>query len=252
MISEPIKDYVYGLYGRPVAPLDQKIAELILEGYERGQVPISQRPGDLIEPELEQAIDAIKNISTDMDDVLTYSLYPTTGMKFLRIKHGLDPIPDEMKPETLQESTRTTPSHKPHTSFRRSGPKARTFNVYIEEEVYQVEVDPVSSINAPLNTTSADAQTRPSSNVRPDSTTRSPVTSTSPGETTLLAPIPGLVSRYTVEIGQRVEAGDTVVVLEAMKMENSLPSPATGSIKTLPIEPGTAVAKGDILAVIAS
>ena len=40
---------------------------------------------------------------TDIDDVLIYALYPTTGMKFLRIKHGLDPVPEEMKPRSLEE-----------------------------------------------------------------------------------------------------------------------------------------------------
>ena len=64
--------------------------------------------------------------------------------------------------------------------------------------------------------------------------------------------MPGLVLRYSVEVGQRVNAGDTVVVLEAMKMENSLPSPVAGNVKALPLDTGTAVVKGDVLAVIDS
>ena len=62
--------------------------------------------------------------------------------------------------------------------------------------------------------------------------------------------MPGLVSRYPVEVGQQVEAGDSVVVIESMKMENSLPSPVAGTISELPSNPGATVAKGDILAVI--
>ena len=62
--------------------------------------------------------------------------------------------------------------------------------------------------------------------------------------------MPGIVVRYDVEVGQQVEAGDTVVVLEAMKMENSLPSPMAGSVKALPCSPGTTVAKGEVLAII--
>ena len=65
-----------------------------------------------------------------------------------------------------------------------------------------------------------------------------------------MAPMPGLISRYAVTVGQHVDAGDTVVILEAMKMENALPSPASGSIKALPFVPGATVAKGDILAII--
>ena len=250
MVSGPVKDYVYGLYGRPVAPLDPEVAELALEGYERGQTPISQRPGDLIEPELQQAIDAVKDISTDMDDVLTYSLYPTTGMRFLRIKHGLEPVPDEMKPTTLQEPAQVTPASKRRAAVPPRSPRARTFNVYVGDEAYQVEVDPVGPAGVSLNIAAAGAQVQPSSIARPEDGAQPSATSAAPGEATLLAPMPGLVSRYAVEVGQRVEAGDTVVVLEAMKMENSLPSPAAGSIKALPFEPGATVAKGDILAIV--
>ena len=62
--------------------------------------------------------------------------------------------------------------------------------------------------------------------------------------------MPGIVIRYDVEVGQQVEAGDTVVVLEAMKMENPLPSPMAGSIKALSCSPGTTVVKGEVLAII--
>ena len=79
---------------------------------------------------------------------------------------------------------------------------------------------------------------------------KSAASDVTPGDVTILAPMPGLVLRYAVEVGQHVEAGDTVVVLEAMKMENALSSSTAGSIKALPIAIGTAVAKGDILAVI--
>ena len=55
---------------------------------------------------------------------------------------------------------------------------------------------------------------------------------------------------YLVEVGQKVKQGDPVAVLEAMKMENTLPAPRDGSIQSLPIEPGQTVVKGDLLAII--
>ena len=63
--------------------------------------------------------------------------------------------------------------------------------------------------------------------------------------------MPGLVLRHEVKVGQRVEAGDTIVVLESMKMENSMPSPSAGTVKALPLAPGAQAATGDILAIIA-
>ena len=70
------------------------------------------------------------------------------------------------------------------------------------------------------------------------------------GGALLTSPMPGLVIRHEVEIGQTVKAGDTLVVIEAMKMQNMLPSPAAGVILELPRAAGDRVARGDILAVI--
>ena len=67
-----------------------------------------------------------------------------------------------------------------------------------------------------------------------------------------MAPIPGVVLRYTVEVGQDVAEGDPVVVLEAMKMENTLPAPISGKVKSLPSRPGETVAKDAVLAVISA
>ena len=249
IISEQIKDYVYGLYGRPTAPVDPEVAKLALEGYERGQTPTSERPGDLLEPELEQAADAVKDISTNMDDVLTYALYPTTGLKFLRIKHGLDPLPDNMKPPSERLPGQEPKAAKPQSVPPRSR-RARAFNVYVEGEHYHVEVDPLDPGLSPqiARVSQEGSQT---AGAGPDGPPPGGADGAHPGEATVLAPMPGLVLRYAVEVGQHVEAGDTVVILEAMKMENSLPSPTAGNVRAFPFESGEAVAKGDVLAIIA-
>ena len=254
MVSGPVKDYVYGLYGRAPALLSPELVETALKDYERGQTPTTQRPADLIEPELQAAVDAVKDISTDMDDVLTYALYPTTGMKFLRIKHGLDPLPDDMKPPTqaaaeekavaAADSPRSSPSISRLEDMPPKSPNARAFNVFLGREVFQVEVDPV-----PVSGRGPTALSPVRGARAVDGSGPGAVESVSQ-EATIIAPMPGLVLRYTVEVGQHVDEGDTVVILEAMKMENALPSPAAGSVEALPFEGGSAVRKGDVLAVI--
>lgn len=62
--------------------------------------------------------------------------------------------------------------------------------------------------------------------------------------------MPGIVLRYVVEVGQQVNEGDPVLVLEAMKMENTLPSPVSGTVKALPLSNGATVVRDDVLAVI--
>jgi len=75
---------------------------------------------------------------------------------------------------------------------------------------------------------------------------------TADGETAVRAPIPGIVIRYTVAAGDIVKAGQTVVVLEAMKMENALPSPVSGKVVSLSLTPGAKASKDAVLVVIGS
>ena len=71
------------------------------------------------------------------------------------------------------------------------------------------------------------------------------------GEAVVLAPMPGLVSNIMVDVGQSVERGQTVVVLEAMKMENDLGAPRSGLIRSILVTKGQAVNQAQVLAIIA-
>ncbi|MDE2796988.1 MAG: biotin/lipoyl-binding protein [Gemmatimonadota bacterium] len=69
-----------------------------------------------------------------------------------------------------------------------------------------------------------------------------------PGVAPLKAPMPGLVVQVAVDEGQVVEAGETILIVEAMKMENELRAPAAARVKRLLAVPGAAVEKGQLLA----
>ncbi len=87
--TKEVKDYFYGLYGRPSAPVNEEIRKKALKGYERGETPIDARPGDVLAPELPKAREAIKGISDKMEDILIYALYPMTGLEFLKKKYNI-------------------------------------------------------------------------------------------------------------------------------------------------------------------
>lgn len=89
MISKEVKDYFYGLYGKPPAAVSEEIRKKALKGYEKGDEPITSRPGDTLEPELPRAKEALKDISDKMEDILIYALYPMTGLEFLKKKYGI-------------------------------------------------------------------------------------------------------------------------------------------------------------------
>ena len=62
--------------------------------------------------------------------------------------------------------------------------------------------------------------------------------------------MPGCVVRVAVEVGQRVEAGATVLVLEAMKMEHTISAPTDGTVGEIKVAPGQQVDLGTLLAVV--
>ena len=266
MISGQVKDYVYGMYGRSPAPIDPKVQKLVLKGYEKGEKPITCRAADLLEPEMEKAKEATKDIAKDIGDVLIYAIYPQTGMRFLRWKYGLEPVPDSVKPKTLEEVKREDELiekakagklvEKVEKEVPVKGPSIRTFNVFVEDEYYSVEVEPTgtAAITGPIAGPAPQAaQPAPKAEAVPK-----PVRASEPapaavgeGEVAVAVPMPGTVIRYQVDVGDKVKAGDIVVMLEAMKMENAIPAPADGVIKAVNFGPGASVKKGDVLAIIA-
>lgn len=66
----------------------------------------------------------------------------------------------------------------------------------------------------------------------------------------VLAPMPGVIMRCEKKIGQAVEKGDVVLILDAMKMENLITAPVAGKLVSLPYDEGRKVAKGSVLAII--
>jgi len=287
MISSQVKDYAYGLYGTPPAPIDREVQQLCLKDYERGQEPITCRPADILEPELEKAREAVKDISDKMEDILTYALYPTTGLRFLRWKYGLEKPPEAVKPKTLEDIKREDELiakakagklvERPLKEPPAKGPGIRMFNVFVDGQFFEVEVEeagiqrpqpapstqrpgaspvrPAVAPPAPRPQPSAAAGPRP----RPAPPTASPASAPSArtaashepeGKGVLRAPMPGLIIAYHVKEGDSVKAGQPVLVLEAMKMQNVVNAPVAGVVKKLPFPVGASVAKGDILCVI--
>ncbi len=67
------------------------------------------------------------------------------------------------------------------------------------------------------------------------------------GPAPLVAPMPGMIIRISVEVGDVVQAGQGLIVMEAMKMENELRAASAGQVKAVHAREGTAVEKGAVL-----
>jgi pyruvate/oxaloacetate carboxyltransferase len=106
IITNQVKDLVYGLYGQTPTPVPEEIQNIVLKGYKKGQTPITVRPGDTIAPELEEAraLAEKEGVARTREDVVTTAIYPVTGLKFLKWKYGLEEVPAEVRPLTLEQA----------------------------------------------------------------------------------------------------------------------------------------------------
>jgi pyruvate carboxylase subunit B len=239
----------------------QKIA---LKGYARGETPITCRPAEVLEPELEKAKADVKDLAVDLDDVLIYALYPVTGKKFLGWKYGKETPPPEVKAKTMEEVKAEEALVKKALAGElvekkkapEKGENVRTFNVFVNDEYFEVGVEDVGGapvigyaqrMAAPASAAPRAAATKPAA--AQAATAAAPKAAAVEG-TPMAAPMPGMIVRYEKKEGDAVKKGDTVVVLEAMKMENPLTAPADGTIKCINFKSGDSVAKGDTLCVI--
>ena len=263
MISGQVKDYFYGLYGRPPAPVDPEVQKIVLKGYEKGETPITVRAADTLPPEMEKAKEATKGIAKDIGDVLVYAMYPQTGLRFLKWKYGLEPVPADVKPKTLEQVKKEdeliakAKAGKLVEKMEKQAPAkstaARVYNVFVDNEYYQVEVDPQSGARTVSQPAAAAAPAPQPKAAAPAPAPVVPQPKAAPvatGDGVLASPMPGTIIKYVVSVGQVVKAGDPILILEAMKMESALPSPIAGKVKELSCKAGDRVTKGTVLAVI--
>lgn len=209
-VSKEVKDYIKGFYGKPPAPVNQEIAEMII-GDEK---PIDCRPADLLEPELEKfrREGEEMGIIKKEEDVLTYALYPAVAPKFLRGEAEEEEIPS---PEKL------APSEAPALPTE--------YNVEVDGEVFDVKVVPTGYME--IESVGAKAPS-------------------GPVEGGVTCSMQGMILKLKVTAGDKVNEGDVVAVLEAMKMENDIHAPQSGVVEEVFVDEGDTVNPGEALMVI--
>ena len=279
MVPAEVKGLAFGLYGKTPAPMDPKVQKKILKGYERGEKPTTKRPGEILEPEWDKAVADTKGLAKNDGDILIYALYPTTGKRFLKWKYGMEEVPAEVKGKTLEDIKLEDDVYltiKKKKLFKKikeyldtldkplpaKGPGLRTFNVFVEGQYYEVEVEctsgaPVITGVAPAGMAAPAPAPKPAAApaaaapaAKPAAAPAAGPEALAPGDVPLRAPMPGMIISYAVKVGDKVNTGDLVCVLEAMKMQNSLPAPASGTVKAIHFEPGASVAKDAVILVI--
>ena len=274
-ITEQVKDLCYGLYGQTPRPIDSKVRAKALADYPRGREPITVRPGEILEPELETARRHAGELARDLDDLLIYALFPVTGKRFLLWKYGLEKPPAEVNAKTLADVQRERDLVAKALSGKLVAPETsgvqppavpprpanlQGFDVFVNGEYFRVEVgaghprisapDSLRPDAAPPGPPGSPAAPRPVAETPAPPASSPAAGSPAPGEgpgTVVTAPLPGMIVEYKKEAGEAVKTGETVVVLEAMKMHNNIEAPCDGTLAEICCRQGESVAKGQAL-----
>lgn len=127
----------------------------------------------------------------------------------------------------------------------------KTYNVTVNGVTYAVQVEEVGAVAAPAAATAPAAAPAPAAT--PAAAPAVPAPAAAPkatgaqGATAVKAPMPGNVMKVNVKVGDTVNKGDTVVVVEAMKMENDIPAPVDGVVASVDVAQGATVETDTVL-----
>ena len=118
----------------------------------------------------------------------------------------------------------------------------KKFNITVNGQAYEVEVEEVGGAATP-RAAAPKAAPAPAPAAAPAATAAA-------GETAIAAPMPGKVLKVNVTVGQAVNAGDNLLILEAMKMQNEILADCGGTVKAINAQVGANVQAGDTLVII--
>ena len=237
-LSREATGILRGEYGATPAPVNSQLRERALDGDE----PVTGRPADLLEPELDKltaelqaklaATDGVELVGEEIDNVLTYALFPQVGWQFICKRD--DPSAFESPPQADSAATPTTPPAAAASPAAAAGAGA-VYEVKVGKRHYTVEVDAAGA--AALQGGGGTAQ--PSAVAAPPPATG--------GAQVVPAPMAGAVLRLEVQVGQQVATDDLLMIMEAMKMETEVRTPHAGRVTRILVDAGTKVTAGQPL-----
>ena len=228
-VTKETQGVLKGEYGATPAAVNTRLQKKVLGK----DVPITCRPADLIEPELQKLTDELRTLAKEkqvklageeIDDILTYALFPQIGFKFLENRGN----PEAFEPPPAM-------AHEP--SIQNSGME---FDVTVNGRSFRVEKPEAGVLTVNGRSYKVDVQAAGSKPSRPVGE------SGSEGEV-VKAPMAGHILRINVTPGQHVEANSVVIVMEAMKMETEIRTRTSGIVESLAVKVGETVASQDDL-----
>ena len=229
-ITKETAGVLKGEYGETPVAVNAELQARVLEGAE----PITCRPADVLEPELEHQTAELTRLAKEkgirlaedvVDDVLTYALFPQIGTRFLENRDNPDAF--EPAPGVAED----VPAAAPAAAATAAG----VYSVRVNGKTFTVEVAESGQL------ASVAAAPAPS---------EAPAASATGGGKAVKAVLAGNIFKVNVKPGDAVSQGDPLLIVEAMKMETAVAAPSAGTVSEVLVSEGDVVKVGDALVTI--
>ncbi len=239
-ITNEVKLYLQGRYGQAPGKINETVRNMAIGDEE----VITCRPADKLKPEMHRLREEVGELAKSEEDVLTYAMFPEIGRKFLEERAAGMLKPEELKPP-VSAAAPGLPAFAPtdfnvtmhgetyHIRVTGIGHKAdeqRPFFVTVDGVPEQILIETLTE-TVPTEAGVVDTRRASRGSKRPKASKEGHVTSS----------MPGTIVDILVKAGAKVKAGDPVLVIEAMKMENEVPAPVAGTVKAVNVAKGDSV-----------
>ncbi|MDO9468776.1 MAG: sodium-extruding oxaloacetate decarboxylase subunit alpha [Thiobacillus sp.] len=244
-ITNEVKLYLQGRYGQAPGHINEEVRKMAI-----GDLEVTTcRPADLMGDELDKLRVEIEGLAKSDEDVLTYAMFPEIGKTWLQERAAGSLKPEQLLPPGSGSQQECVP-HYAADEFKitlhgetyhiklsgsgRSDSSQRPYFVAIDGVTEEVLVESLNEVAISGNggdSTPRKAAAAPAAGQKPRAS--------HPGHVT--AAMPGTIVDVLVSIGQTVKAGDGILVIEAMKMENEVQAPIAGIVISISAKKGDAV-----------
>lgn len=249
-VTTEVKNYLMGHYGKSPAAVNQTVKSLAV-----GEAEVIQcRPADLLEDEMDKLRQDAEGLCKTEEDVLTYAMFPEMAKTFLQERNAgtLKPEPLHEKQGSASTDARYAPNefnvtlhgetfHIRLTGSGHPGEDQRPYYVSVDGIAEEVLVETLSEIEVAEGTSGNTAKkkvaTSSGGSKRPRPSHEGCVTTA----------MPGTIVDVKVSVGGKVSAGDPVLVIEAMKMENEIQAPKSGTVVAIHVKKGDSVTPDETL-----
>ena len=233
-MTQDFRNLLVGRYGKLPAEPNADLVKKALEQNKMEEV-VTCRPADLLEPEWDKMVEESKKNGGNgsVEDALTYAMFPNVAPKFFENRKN-GPI-DAEETFGLKE-----------TAAAPKASKGGSYSISVNGTSYNVTSDGNGNINVNGTSYNVAFGAPGAAPAKPAAASAPAPVAQAAGGTDIASPVAGTLLRYAVDSGASVKRGETVIILESMKMELEVKAPADGTV-TFSVQPGSQVSSGQVL-----